>query len=239
VTRNLPSPSPLRAPISDPPTPSELAFLSEQLETWPAEKIVEWAVSTFGSTLCVTSAMADTVMVHLATEADPAIEVVFLETGFHFPETLATLDRATQRYGLNVSVMHPAADAPNKLQVGVDGCCAARKVEGLNRALSGKRAWMTGLRRSESITRANTPIVSLDDRSLVKICPIAKWEDADVESYIATHDLIVNPLLAQGYLSIGCWPCTSKVEAGADPRSGRWSDSDKTECGIHSGAAPR
>ena len=177
--------------------------------------------------------MADTVLVHLATSIDPDVEVVFLDTGFHFAETIATLRRAQSRYRLNLRVERPAADAPDVYQVGTEGCCAARKVALLDRALADKDAWMTGLRRSEATTRAATPIVALDKRGILKICPLANWSDDDVAQYVADHDVIVNPLLFEGYPSIGCWPCTEPVLEGDDARAGRWAGSGKTECGLH------
>jgi phosphoadenosine phosphosulfate reductase len=177
--------------------------------------------------------MGDTVLVHLATQVDPNVEVVFLDTGFHFAETISTVRRAQRRYSLNLRVLRPAADAPDLFQVGTEGCCAARKVALLDRALSGKAAWMTGLRRAEADTRTATPIVSYDKRGLLKVCPIATWTDEQVETYIADNDVVVNPLLYSGYPSIGCWPCTTPVVEGEDARSGRWAGSGKTECGLH------
>jgi phosphoadenosine phosphosulfate reductase len=214
-------------------TSIDLELASARLEGAPASAVVEWAIDTFGRRISLTASMADTVLIDLATKVDPDIEVVFLDTGFHFAETLQTLRRAQARYGLNVRVERPEPRANDLYAVGTDSCCAIRKVGLLDRALADKDAWMTGLRRSESPTRANTPIVGLDSRGKVKISPLANWSDADVERYIAEHDIIVNPLLAEGYLSIGCWPCTDRVVDGADPRSGRWSGSEKTECGLH------
>jgi phosphoadenosine phosphosulfate reductase len=220
-----------------PPHSEELADLNASFELLDPEAAalaaIAWAVGRFGRALTVTSAMADTVIVHLATTVDPGVDVVFLDTGFHFPETLETLERAQQRYSLNLRVGTPAPTAPNKLQVGVDGCCGARKVVVLDELMSDRAAWITGLRRVDSLDRANTPMLAADRSGRVKVCPIARWTDADVDAYIAEHNLIVNPLLALGYPSIGCWPCTSRVERGGDPRSGRWADSAKNECGIH------
>jgi phosphoadenosine phosphosulfate reductase len=138
-----------------------------------------------------------------------------------------------RRYGLNMRIMTVAAQEPELWKVDPENCCSAVKVGQLDRALFGKEAWMSGLRRSESPTRADTPIVQRDYRGLVKVNPIAKWSDLDVNGYIKDYDVPVNPLLDQGYLSIGCMPCTLPVEDGADARSGRWSGSDKTECGLH------
>lgn len=211
----------------------DVESLASRFETASAHEIVSWALATFGSRIAVTASMADTVLVHLATSIDPDVEVVFLDTGFHFAETIATLRRAQSRYRLNLRVERPAADAPDVYQVGTEGCCAARKVALLDRALADKDAWMTGLRRSEATTRAATPIVALDKRGILKICPLANWSDDDVAQYVADHDVIVNPLLFEGYPSIGCWPCTEPVLEGDDARAGRWAGSGKTECGLH------
>jgi phosphoadenosine phosphosulfate reductase len=215
----MPVASPLRAEF-------DLDELNARLESWTARDIAAWALGTFGSRLAVAASMGDTVLVHLSTQIDPDVDVVFLDTGFHFAETIATLRRSQSRYKLNLRVVRPAADAP-------EGCCAARKVALLDRALANKAAWMTGLRRSEAETRSATPIVSIDKRGLLKICPLANWSDEQVDAYIADNDVVVNPLLFEGYPSIGCWPCTTPVVDGEDKRAGRWAGSGKTECGLH------
>jgi phosphoadenosine phosphosulfate reductase len=211
----------------------ELAELARQMETWTAERVVEWAIETFGSRIAIAASMADTVLVHMATKIDPDVEVVFLDTGFHFSETLVTLRRAQSRYRLNLRVERAAPNAPDLFEVGTDGCCAARKVALLDRALIDKDAWMTGVRRSEASTRSAASIVSRDNRGLVKVCPLATWTDEVVERYVIDNDVIVNPLQYEGYPSIGCWPCTEPVLDGEDPRAGRWRGSGKTECGLH------
>ena len=211
----------------------ELDELTGQMETWPAERVVEWALQTFGSRIAIAASMADTVLVHMATQIDPDVEVVFLDTGFHFSETLVTLRRAQSKYHLNLRVERAAPSAPDLFEVGTEGCCAARKVALLDRALIDKDAWITGLRRSDASTRSAAPIVSLDNRGLVKVCPLATWTDEDVDRYIAANDVIVNPLQYEGYPSIGCWPCTEPVLDGEDARAGRWRGSGKTECGLH------
>jgi phosphoadenosine phosphosulfate reductase len=211
----------------------DLEALALEMETWPAERVVEWAIHTFGSRIAVAASMADTVLVHMATKIDPDVEVVFLDTGFHFSETLVTLRRAQSKYRLNLRVERAAPDAPDLFEVGTEGCCAARKVALLDHALIDKDAWMTGVRRSEAETRSATSIVSLDKRGLVKVCPLATWTNEDVERYVADNDVIVNPLQYEGYASIGCWPCTEPVLDGEDPRAGRWRGSAKTECGLH------
>ena len=211
----------------------DLDRIAARLEGASASEIVEWAIDTFGRGISLAASMADTVLIDIATKVDPDIEVVFLDTGFHFAETLETLRRAQVRYGLNVRVERPEPRASDLYAVGADSCCAVRKVALLDRALADKDAWMTGLRRTEAPTRANTPIVGYDSRGLVKVCPLATWTDEDVDRYIAENDIIVNPLLFDGYPSIGCWPCTDRVAEGADPRSGRWAGLGKTECGLH------
>jgi len=212
---------------------NDLDELGRQMESWTAERIVEWALQTFGSRISIAASMADTVLVHMATKIDPDVEVVFLDTGFHFSETLVTLRRAQSRYRLNLRVERAAPSAPDLFEVGTDGCCAARKVALLDRALIDKDAWMTGVRRSDAATRSSTSIISRDSRGLVKVCPLATWTDEDVDRYVAENDVIVNPLQYEGYASIGCWPCTEPVVDGEDARAGRWRGSGKTECGLH------
>jgi phosphoadenosine phosphosulfate reductase len=211
----------------------DLARRSAQLEGAPASAVIRWAVDTFHPYLCLTASMTDTVLIHLATRVEPSIEVVFIDTGYHFPETLETLERARVAYGLNLRVMTALPHDEELWKVDPENCCSAVKVGQLDRALFGKAAWMSGLRRDEAATRGTAPIVGRDIRGLVKVNPLATWTAADVERYIADHDLITNPLLDQGYPSIGCWPCTQPVPEGEDPRSGRWAGRDKTECGLH------
>ncbi|MCB0975828.1 MAG: phosphoadenylyl-sulfate reductase [Acidimicrobiales bacterium] len=214
-------------------TDAELADLNDRFEKISATRIIEWAVESFGHHLAMTASMTDAVLIDLATKVDPAIEVVFIDTGYHFPETLETVEEVRRHYGLNLRMMTVARQDEELWKVDPENCCSAVKVGQLDRALAGKDAWMSGLRRSEATTRAHAPIVGRDLRGLVKINPIATWTDQDVAEYIERHDIIVNPLIAQGYPSIGCMPCTSPVAEGEDPRSGRWRNSSKTECGLH------
>ena len=214
-------------------SPSELAELNEQFETAPASDIIRWAVETFHPHLALTASMTDAVLIDLAVKVEPSIEVVFIDTGYHFPETLDTVELVRRKYGLNLRMMTVPHHDEELWKVDPENCCSAIKVGQLDRALMGKEAWMSGLRRAESPTRAEASILSLDLRGLVKINPIATWTDLDVQGYIADHDVPVNPLVHQGYLSIGCQPCTHPVADGEHPRSGRWTGSDKTECGIH------
>jgi phosphoadenosine phosphosulfate reductase len=163
----------------------------------------------------------------------PEIEVVFIDTGYHFPETLETVETVRRKYGLNLRMMTVAHHNEELWKVDPENCCSAVKVGQLDRALLGKSAWMSGLRRAEADSRIKAPLVARDLRGLIKINPIAMWSDLDVQGYIADHDVPVNPLLARGYTSIGCMPCTSLPSDPGDPRSGRWAGRDKTECGLH------
>ena len=211
----------------------ELAELNREFERLSAPKIIQWAIDTFSPHLCLAASMQDAVLIDLATKVDPAIEVVFIDTGYHFPETLETVEAVRKRYGLNLRMMTVAAHDEELWKVDPENCCSAVKVGQLDRALAGKAAWMSGLRRTEAASRAGAPIVARDLRGLVKVNPIANWTDLDVEGYIADHGVPVNPLLSQGYTSIGCQPCTQLPSDPGDPRSGRWAGRDKTECGIH------
>jgi phosphoadenosine phosphosulfate reductase len=211
----------------------ELAELNVEFERWPAPKIIQWAVDNFAPHLSLAASMQDAVLIDLATKVDPAIEVVFIDTGYHFPETLDTVEEVRRRYGLNLRMMTVAHHDEELWKVDPENCCSAVKVGQLDRALASKAAWMSGLRRDEAATRAKAPIVARDLRGLVKVNPIATWSDLDVQGYIEDHEIPVNPLLIQGYTSIGCQPCTS-MPTDDDPRSGRWAGRGKTECGIHS-----
>ena len=212
---------------------AELAELSRDFESWSAEKIIEWAVDSFSPHLSLTASMTDAVLIDLAIKVDPAIEVVFIDTGYHFPETLDTVERVRQHYGLNLRMMTVALQDEPLWQADPENCCSAVKVGQLDRALSGKAAWMSGLRRAEADSRVTAPIVARDLRGLIKINPIATWSDEDVTSYIEDNKVIVNPLLLDGFTSIGCQPCTQRATDANDQRSGRWAGRSKTECGLH------
>jgi len=211
----------------------ELAELNREFERLPASKIIQWAVDHFAPHLALTASMNDAVLIDLAVKVHPAIEVVFIDTGYHFPETLRTVEVVRRRYGLNLRMMTVPHHDEELWKVDPENCCSAVKVGQLDRALEGKAAWMSGLRRVEAPGREAAPIVARDLRGLVKVNPIATWTDLDVEGYIADHDVPVNPLRERGYLSIGCQPCTQLPADPSDPRSGRWAGRDKTECGIH------
>ena len=214
-------------------TDADLAQISAGFEQAPPTRIIAWAVEEFGTRLALTASMTDAVLIDLATRVDPGIEVVFIDTGYHFPETLETVETVRRRYGLNLRIMTVAPQDQALWEADPENCCSAVKVGQLDRALADKDAWMSGLRRTEAATRAGAPIVGRDIRGLIKVNPLATWTDLDVRGYIADHDVPRNPLLEQGYLSIGCMPCTKPVAPGDHPRSGRWTGLDKTECGLH------
>jgi phosphoadenosine phosphosulfate reductase len=214
---------------------------NRDLEGASATEIFSWAHNTFGSGLAITSSLADTVMIHLAEQVAPGIDVIFLDTGYHFVETIGTRDAVQAVHNVNLLNITPVQTVAQQdatwgkdlFARDPDQCCALRKIQPLNEALKGYSAWATGLRRADSPSRANTPVVSYDaKRNLLKIAPIARWTDEDVANYIEANALMVNPLLEDGYPSIGCQPCTLRVEHG-DARSGRWAGLGKTECGIH------
>ena len=211
----------------------ELASADAEMEAAPAGKVISWALERFGHSLVLACSFQDVVIVDLVHAQDPTIEVVFLDTKAHFPETLDLVERSRARYDLNLTVTKPGPDAA-AWPCGSARCCEFRKVEPLKGALAGKAAWITGLKRVDAATRAAIRVVGFDDAfGLVKINPLATWTDEDIASYEADHDLPVHPLMTQGYRSIGCAPTTRPVADGEDPRAGRWADSDKTECGLH------
>jgi phosphoadenosine phosphosulfate reductase len=212
------------------------------LEEASAADILSWAAETFGKRLCVTSSMEDAVVAHLASRALPGVDVLFLDTGYHFPETIGTRDAVDVVLDVNVITLTPrqtvaqqdAEYGPRLYERDPDLCCRLRKVEPLAEGLKGYDAWVTGLRRDESPTRAGTPVVGWDDaRQKVKISPIARWTQSDVDAYVEEHGMLTNPLLMDGYGSIGCAPCTRRLLEGEDARAGRWGGRAKTECGLH------
>ena len=214
-----------------------------ELDGADAIDLLRWTDDTFGPDYVVASNMTDAVLVDLAAKVRPGVDVLFLDTGYHFVETIGTRDAVAAVYDVNVVNVTPEHTVQQQDQLmgknlfarNPNECCRLRKVAPLGKALRGYSAWVTGLRRVEAPTRANAPVISFDEAfGLVKINPLAAWTDDDVAAYIVAHDVLVNPLVHEGYPSIGCAPCTAKPVPGADPRSGRWQGSAKTECGLHS-----
>ena len=227
-------------------SPDELreivSHVGAELELAPAESIIEWAVATFGERFAITSSMGDAVLAHLASTVAPGIDVVFLDTGYHFAETIGTRDAVEATLPVNLINITPVQSVAEQdatygkdlFDRDPDLCCALRKVKPLEDALSSYDAWATGLRRDETRNRVIAPVIGWDDKKRkVKVSPLARWTADDVDRYIDENHVLVNPLQYDGYPSIGCWPCTRRVAPGEDPRSGRWSGTGKTECGIH------
>jgi phosphoadenosine phosphosulfate reductase len=218
---------------------AELARVSAELERKPATSAIRWAWERYGERMILAASFQDCVLIDLAMQVAPDIEVVFLDTQYHFPETLEYVEAVRRRYDLNLRVMEPLVEPDELWKIDTGECCAVRKVEPLARALDGADAWMTGLRRDEASTRSKAAIVGLDvGRGIVKVNPIAPWTHADVELYVKDRDLPEHPLRHLGYPSIGCAPCTSAVLPGEDPRSGRWAGTGKLECGLHGWPTP-
>jgi phosphoadenosine phosphosulfate reductase len=215
---------------------------ARELADGSAEQILRWAADTFGKSFAVAGSMQDNVLVHLASQVIPGVDVLFLDTGYHFVETIGTADAVEAVYPVTMRRLLPlqtvaeqdAEHGKDLFARDPDLCCALRKVAPLNRALRGYESWATGMRRAESATRANTPVVQFDvKRGKVRIAPLAAWSDDDVAHYIERNNVLVNPLLSDEYPSIGCEPCTRRILPGEDSRSGRWAGLTKTECGIN------
>lgn len=222
-----------RTAASTDETRRELATVDARLVDATAAKAVEWAVDRFGKDLVLAASFQDVVLIDIAVGVDPGIGVVFLDTGAHFPETLAFVEEVRRRYDLNLVVTQPAPEAV-ACPCGSERCCELRKVAPLRAALADKAAWLTSLKRVDAPTRANAPVVGWDESfGLVKVNPLVMWTDDDVDSYLAQHGLPVHPLMHAGYRSIGCAPTTRPTAPGEDPRAGRWSGTGKVECGLH------
>ena len=225
----------------------ELRALAGQgaLELGPdatADEVAAWAARTFPGTLAVACSMADAVLPAVVANHAPGVDVLFLDTGYHFAETYGT--RAQVAHELDVTVVdvlptltvaeQDADYGPHLYARDPAACCRMRKVEPLKAALAGYEAWVTGIRRDEGPTRADTPLVTFDEQfGLVKLNPLAAWTFDEVVDYATEHRVPVNLLLSEGYPSIGCEPCTQRVAPGDDPRAGRWAGFAKTECGLH------
>ena len=218
------------------------AQAGRELEGASAQDILRWAVDTFGDRFAIASSMGDGLLASLASSVASGVDVVFLDTGYHFAETLGTRDAVASVYDVTVRTMLPlrtvaeqdAEHGERLYERDPNACCALRKVEPLARGLEPYLAWASGIRRDEAATRRDIGVVEWDGkRSKVKVNPLAAWTQDDIDSYVAASGVLVNPLAYDGYPSIGCAPCTRRVAPGEDPRSGRWAGSTKTECGLH------
>ncbi len=213
-----------------------------RLRVETARQALRWAAETFGAGLTVASSMGDEVLIHLVGTTIPDTDVFFLDTGYHFAETLGTRDAYTAMIPIRMRTVLPlhtvaeqdAEHGPRLHERNPDLCCAMRKVEPLERALAGHPAWVTGMRREDAPTRTDIAVVGFDERrGMVKVNPVAAWTRDDVARYTKEHAVFENPLRQIGFASIGCAPCTRAVADGEDPRAGRWAGRAKTECGLH------
>lgn len=224
-------------------TKEEIAALSAQFETKTPQQIVEWVVAQFAPEIVVSTSFQTQSMplLHMVTRAMPGIRVFFLDTGYHFWDTLIFRERIQHEWNLNVVDLYrdsrwdvfvrqnvrtlPLQDA--------NLCCYIHKVQPMQRALAGLRAWISGIRRDQTSERARAQILELQSDGLLKVNPLLNWTKRDIQTYIADHHLPSHPLYERGYRSIGCAPCTSTVGLDDDDRAGRWAGRGKTECGLH------
>jgi phosphoadenosine phosphosulfate reductase len=230
--------------ISHPLSQKKIRELARYFETRPAEELLDWAAEHFTTSLtqACSFGLEDVALVDLMVSHVPAPDIFYLNTGFLFPETLETRDRLSERYHVKFREILPKLTVAEQSRIFGEElyrrapaqCCWLRKIEPLKRALSGYSAWITGIRRDQALTRANSQVVEWDDTfGLVKINPLASWTWEQVRELVEARDVPSNPLHKQGYPSIGCVPCTSRVAPGEDPRAGRWRGAAKIECGLH------
>ena len=226
-------------------TDGELKRLNDRFESADPVEIIRWAAETFRPDVALTSSFgADSAaLIHMALQADPAISIRTVDTGFLFPETLRFTEELCRRFNLNLTVVRtslPKAEIDRLTAEHAAGrpiddkfCCGQYKREATERALAGLKCWIAGLLRVEAQTRSNTPIVERLANGMVKVAPIAAWTQRQIHDYMTRHTLPYHPLWAQGYTSIGCALHTQRPVDPNDPRSGRWAGQGKTECGIH------
>lgn len=213
-----------------------------ELEGAPPQEILRWALDAFHPRFALTTSLADAVLIDMVSRLRKDVPVLFIDTGFHFAETIGTRDAVASRYPIRLLPVLPGLSVaeqdslygPRLYERDPDLCCKLRKVVPLAEAMERFVAWGSGIRRDEAHTRTEIRVVEWDDaRSMVKVNPLAAWTREDVDRYISANRVLVNPLVSAGYPSIGCAPCTRPVPVGMDPRSGRWAGTGKVECGLH------
>jgi phosphoadenosine phosphosulfate reductase len=218
------------------PTPAlldELDEVNERFERATPNEILRWTFDRFDDDVAMACSFEDVALLHMVHEMQPATEIIFLDTGGHFVETLEFTNRVADTWKLNLTRTQPGSDA-NEWPCGTARCCELRKVEPLGRALEGRTAWITSVKRVDAATRTSMKTLMWDEKfNLVKVNPLATWTDDDVMYYLKSHDLPEHPLWSQGYASIGCEAMTLKPQVPGDRRSGRWVGLDKDECGLH------
>ncbi|HEV3187776.1 MAG TPA: phosphoadenylyl-sulfate reductase [Acidimicrobiales bacterium] len=211
----------------------ELEVVDERFERATPLEILKWTFDRFDDDVAMACSFEDVALLHMVHELRPSTEIIFLDTGGHFQETRDFADRMTNEWSLNVTRTEPGPDAAAS-PCGTANCCELRKVEPLGRALQGRAAWITSVKRVDAPSRALMKTLMWDEKfGLVKVNPLATWGDDDVAYYLRSHDLPEHPLWAQGYASIGCAAMTLKPQVPGDRRSGRWVGLDKEECGLH------
>lgn len=225
-------------------TTEEIADANEQLADASAETILRWAVTSFREKLTMATAFGaeGCCIIHMLADIDPSVRIFNLDTGYQFTETLQLRERIKERYGIEVEYVRPELTVAEYetehggplYHIRPDQCCHDRKIMPLRHAVAGYSAWISAIRRDQTCHRAAADVVQWDAKfSLVKVNPLLSWTRQDVWSFILKHSIPYNPLHDQGFPSIGCWPCTSKVSDGQDERAGRWAGSAKKECGLH------
>ena len=212
---------------------SELGAVNSRLEHAAPLEILTWIFERFGDDLAMACSFEDVALLHMVHELRPETEIIFLDTRGHFPETLEFAARMEDEWSLRLTRTTPGPEA-DAWPCGTERCCELRKVEPLRRAVQGRAAWITAVKRVDAPSRASMKIVAWDEKfGLAKVNPLATWTDDDVAYYLTSHRLPEHPLWAQGYGSIGCAPVTAKPQVPGDRRSGRWAGADKEECGLH------
>jgi phosphoadenosine phosphosulfate reductase len=228
--------------------PVDLDVLNSTFESASPQDILAWSWQTFGLSAVSSSAFQpqSIVLLHMIAQICSQMPIIFTDTQFHFPETLAFRDEVAKNLKLNVQSVYPDAESLRQLDASPeplymrnpDLCCRIRKVEPMAKALEGKRAWVAGVRREQTRERSQIQIVELRPDGIYKISPLANWSKKDVWRYIDEHNLPIHPLFSQGYPTIGCSPCTRPVFGAEDERAGRWAGTEKNECGLHTIVLP-
>ncbi len=212
---------------------SELDEVNARFERATPLEILAWTFDRFHDDVAMACSFEDLALVHLVQRLRPGTEIIFLDTEGHFPETLDFASRTRDAWGLRVTTTTPSLEAQS-WPCGTARCCELRKVEPLSRALAGRAAWISSVKRVDAATRTEMKILMWDEKfGLVKVNPLATWSDDDVAYYLTSNELEEHPLWAQGYASIGCASMTVKPIDPHDRRSGRWVGLDKDECGLH------
>jgi len=219
--------------------PEYLGDLNTQLEGRSVTRILKLAFDQFGDDISMTSAFGASgmVLLHHILPLRPQIKVHFIDTGYHFPETLEFAEKLRTEWDLNLQILKPEKSDSHlglkPYETDADACCGINKVEPLTSFIYQQSAWISAIRRDQSITRSKLNTVEIDQRGIIKVSPMINWTSRDVWTYINDHDVPIHPLYDKGYPSIGCAPCTARVGEDGSERDGRWINSSKLECGIH------